>query len=132
MVDDLLHTNLFLFNSIDKQKNFQLGVLLKGTVEKAQTAVDETHSFEDMKKAFLFSAKNQVTLWGPNGEINDYSAREWAGLVGDYYYGRWNLYFDMIDECLTKGIEIDLTAYHNKSIEFGLYWDHLVSELQNE
>ena len=79
-----------------------------------------------MKKAFLFSAKNQVTLWGPNGEINDYSAREWSGLVGDYYYGRWNLYFDMIDECLQKGIEIDLTAYHNKSIEFGLYWDHLV------
>ncbi len=79
-----------------------------------------------MEKVFLFASKNQVSLWGPNGEINDYSAREWSGLVGDYYYGRWNLYFDMIDECLQKGIEIDLTAYHNKSIEFGLYWDHLV------
>ena len=129
MVDDLLHTNVFLFNSIDKQKNFQLGVLLKGTVEKAQTAVDETHSFEDMKKAFLFSAKNQVTLWGPNGEINDYSAREWAGLVGDYYYGRWNLYFDMLFDCLDRNTTLDHDVYHAKAVEYGLSWD---SDVRNE
>ena len=64
-------------------------MLLRGTAEKAKTAADTTHSLEEMTKAFLFSAKNQVTIWGPNGEINDYSAREWNGVVGDYYYGRW-------------------------------------------
>ena len=68
-----------------------------GAVEKAKDAADETHSVEEMQKVFLFAAKNQVnvfvsthrqvTLWGPNGEINDYSAREWSKLTGEYYYG---------------------------------------------
>ena len=31
-----------------------------------------------------FNARNQVTLWGPRGEINDYAAKNgWQGLVGD-------------------------------------------------
>ena len=38
----------------------------------------------------LFNARNQITLWGPNGEINDYAAKVgWAGLVKDYYGARW-------------------------------------------
>jgi alpha-N-acetylglucosaminidase len=38
----------------------------------------------------LFNARNQVTLWGPNGEINDYAAKiGWGGLVRDYYLARW-------------------------------------------
>ena len=115
-VDTLLKTN----------KNFLLGTLLKGTVEKAETAVDETHSFEEMKKAFLFSAKNQVTLWGPRGQINDYSSREWADLIGEYHYGRWELYFDMINACLKKGEYINLDGYHDKAVDFGVYWDNLV------
>ena len=37
----------------------------------------------------LFNARNQITLWGPNGEINDYAAKiGWAGLVKDYYLYR--------------------------------------------
>lgn len=76
-----------------------------------------------MKKAFLFSAKNQVTLWGPNGEINDYSAREWAGLTGDYYYGRWELYFKTLFECLDNNRTLDHEVYHKKAVEYGLKWD---------
>ena len=93
-----------------------MGVLLKGTVEKAKTAVDETHSF-------LFSAKNQVTLWGPNAEINDYSAREWAGLTGDYYYGRWELYFNTLFNCLDNNRTLDHEVYHKLAVEYGLHWD---------
>jgi len=38
----------------------------------------------------VFNARNQITLWGPNGEINDYAAKiGWAGLVSDYYLPRW-------------------------------------------
>ena len=43
---------------------------------------------------FELNARNLVTRWGPNGEINDYSSREWNGLMSDYYKHRWQLLFD--------------------------------------
>lgn len=30
---------------------------------------------------YRFNALNQITLWGPEGEINDYAAKHWSGLV---------------------------------------------------
>jgi alpha-N-acetylglucosaminidase len=43
------------------------------------------------------NAKLLVTLWGHNGEISDYSARVWSGLIGGYYVPRWRMYFDALD-----------------------------------
>ena len=37
-------------------------------------------------------AKNQVTLWGPNGEISDYASKDWSGLVSSYYRTRWDIF----------------------------------------
>lgn len=31
--------------------------------------------------AFERQALNQVTLWGPTGENNDYARKEWSGLI---------------------------------------------------
>lgn len=28
---------------------------------------------------YIINAKNQVTLWGPNGEIKDYANKQWSG-----------------------------------------------------
>jgi hypothetical protein len=33
----------------------------------------------------------QVTLWGPDGNINDYASKQWSGLVKDYHMGRWQV-----------------------------------------
>merc|ERR1712107_502608 len=38
-----------------------------------------------------FNARNLITLWGPNGEINDYAKKDWGGLVRGYYKRRWSL-----------------------------------------
>ena len=32
-----------------------------------------------LKDHVEFNARNQITLWGPNGEINDYARKEWGG-----------------------------------------------------
>ena len=110
----------------------------QGAVEKAKDAADETHSVEEMQKVFLFASKNQVnvfvsthrqvTLWGPNGEINDYSAREWSKLTGEYYYGRWDLYFNMLFDHLDRNETLNMDEYHKKAVEFGLEWDSRVSK----
>lgn len=46
---------------------------------------------------FLFdlNARNQITLWGPNGEITDYACKQWAEVFHYYYTPRWALFLSM-------------------------------------
>lgn len=54
---------------------------------KAMATSDaERHLFE-------MNARNQITLWGPNGEIVDYATKQWSGLVEDFFLPRWKLFF---------------------------------------
>ena len=63
---------------------FLLGRWVQAAKDKAEPA--ELLLFE-------FNAKNQITLWGPRGEILDYAGKQWSGLIRDYYIPRWNLFF---------------------------------------
>merc|ERR1719273_1115936 len=47
-----------------------------------------------------FNGRNQLTLWGPKGEINDYAKKEWGGLVRSYYKKRYKLLVEMALDCL--------------------------------
>jgi len=69
-LDNLLGTNI----------NYLLGQWLADAQSWAQTPFER-----DLNQ---FNALNQLTLWGPNGEINDYAAKEWSGLVKSYYLER--------------------------------------------
>ena len=51
---------------------------------------------ENEQKLFEFNARNQVTLWGPQGQILDYATKQWNGLVRDYYYPRWKMFLDYL------------------------------------
>lgn len=31
------------------------------------------------EQLFEYNARNQITLWGPNGEIVDYANKQWSG-----------------------------------------------------
>ena len=69
----LLHENGLVFIDLLKDmeeilstnKNFLLGPWLESA--KALATNDEE------KKIYEFNARNQITLWGPNGEILDYA-----------------------------------------------------------
>lgn len=41
---------------------------------------------------YEYNARNQITLWGPTGEISDYASKQWGGLIGSYYVPRWELF----------------------------------------
>lgn len=64
-----------------------------------------------------------VTVWGDrsgstSGGLHDYANREWAGLVGDFYYSRWQTYFNELKEALSEGrAERSIDWY-----EFGEAW----------
>ena len=58
----------------------------------------------DIPEAFLmeFNARNQITLWGPRGEIVDYACKQWSGLLKGYYIPRWQLFVEMMNTSMSK------------------------------
>ena len=66
------------------------------------------------KSFYEFNACNQVTLWGPDGQLLDYAAKQWSGLISQYYGKRWELFFDTLALNLQQG----QLFTHNKILTF--------------
>lgn len=45
---------------------------------------------------YEYNARNQITLWGPTGQISDYASKQWGGLISSYYVPRWQLFVDSL------------------------------------
>jgi hypothetical protein len=71
----------------------------------------------------LYNARNQITLWGPNGEINDYAAKiGWSGLVKDYYLFRWDSYLTLQLACIANGTVPDWDAWNKAMLSWEQAW----------
>jgi alpha-N-acetylglucosaminidase len=103
-IDALLATNV----------NFLLGVW---TGQAARASPSDAPAGD-----FLANAKNQVTLWGPHGEENDYATKEWAGLAGDYFGARYSLLLDAVHEGLAHNSVVNFTAVREATIHMGQQW----------
>ena len=60
---------------------------------------------DEEKALYEKNARWLVTVWGPydkDAMLFDYSNRQWAGLFRDYYYRRWQKYFDFLRSELAK------------------------------
>lgn len=66
---------------------------------------------ESQRKQYETNARRIVTIWGP--PVDDYSARIWSGLVGDYYLGRWKEYY----KGRNTGTEIKLSEWERSWVE---------------
>lgn len=66
-------------------------------------------SDEEEAKRFEYDARSIITVWGhdqPSRDgLRDYANREWAGLVGSFYYDRWNTYFSELSNALNEDRE---------------------------
>lgn len=52
------------------------------------------------KDQMEWNARTQITVWGTreaadSGRLHDYAHREWQGLLRDFYYPRWKMWFDL-------------------------------------
>lgn len=74
--------------------------------------IGENTTAQEVASFYEYNAINQITLWGPNGEIDDYASKQWAGLVGRYYRQRWQLFIDFTLNSTTSvsGVNGGLTA----------------------
>ncbi len=66
-------------------------------VNMAKALADGADDFS--KRLYEFNAKSLITTWGAYnqseiGQLHDYSNRQWAGLVGDFYKPRWEKWIE--------------------------------------
>ena len=100
--DDLEHI-------LGSSKHFLLGTWLEGAKAVANGNKNDEALYE-------FNARNQITLWGNNGEILDYAAKQWSGLIVDYYALRWNEFINELHACLIKGTPFSQAEFEEKFI----------------
>jgi alpha-N-acetylglucosaminidase len=77
---------------------------------------------DEVLALYSLNAKNQITLWGPNGEITDYASKPWAGLVGDYYHARWELFVAEVMAAAATRTSFNKTAFRQASLVIGQEW----------
>lgn len=92
-IDSLLCTNA----------NFMLGrwTEMARAIADEETTTAKPDSAADWLE--LSNARTLITTWGDetaseSGGLRDYSYREWGGMLKDFYYDRWKLYFDALTE----------------------------------
>jgi alpha-N-acetylglucosaminidase len=71
---------------------------------------------------YEYNARNQVTMWGPDGEISDYASKSWGGLVSGYYLPRWEIFFQYLEE--TEISSYNVTALNERLLAFELGWQN--------
>ncbi|KAI0746888.1 alpha-N-acetylglucosaminidase [Daedaleopsis nitida] len=80
---------------------------------------------KDAYAAYLeYNARNQLTLWGPDGEINDYASKAWAGLVGTYYRPRWAAFVEYLAGTKERGTAYDAAAVQAEMVQLGVQWSN--------
>lgn len=63
-------------------------------------------------KLYEYNARNQITLWGPRGNIDDYANKMWGGLVNSYYKPRWQLFVSFLLDAIAHGTPFDSNKFN--------------------
>jgi alpha-N-acetylglucosaminidase len=75
------------------------------------------------KKLYEFNAKDLITLWGDeNCPLNEYACRQWSGLMNSFYKPRWEKFFSVCINDLSKGKETDFTLFAKEIRQWEWNW----------
>lgn len=86
--------------------HFLLGTWLEDAKRMAPSQED--------RSLYEFNARNQLTDWGPTGQILDYASKQWSGLVKDFYKPRWVLFHDAVTLALQENRAFNATAFKQR------------------
>ena len=74
---------------------------------------------------FESNARDLLSSWGDRGNmLTDYANRTLSGLVGSYYKGRWELFFDAVEKSLDAGEPLDEPALTEAYKDWEYAWWH--------
>lgn len=104
---------LALFDDLEEilasSEDFLLGKWLKMAKDLATDDEEEI--------LYEYNARNQITLWGPLGEIRDYANKQWSGIVADYFKPRWAIFLNELETSLTTGTRVNTTRINKRIFE---------------
>ncbi len=67
------------------------------------------------KDLYEMNARRLLTLWAKkDGPLNEYSARQWSGLLNGFAKPRWQQFFQELETCLNTGKTFDGNAFERK------------------
>nr|XP_011413972.2 alpha-N-acetylglucosaminidase isoform X1 [Crassostrea gigas] len=114
---------------LGSDSHFLLGRWIKAATDNAMDMQDNW---------FLqFNARNQITLWGPRGEIRDYACKQWSGLIKDYYLPRWEIFVNYTLDIMAhnktyNATELDIMIYEKVEFPFSYRLDQYPTEPQGD
>lgn len=103
-------------------EKFMLGKWLEDAKAKATNDKD--------RSLYEFNARTILTMWEPAKQscLRDYAARQWNGLLGDFYYFRWQLYLDGLVASLENDTKFDFRGYLSDIKDFEMDWIRQTNE----
>ena len=104
---------LSLIYDLDSLLGTNTNFLLGHWIADARASVPSTSPTEAVDNA-EFNARNQISMWGPDQNVEDYAGKEWAGLVKDYHLERWALFTDLVNKAVLEGKTFNRDHYESK------------------
>ncbi|XP_058464610.1 alpha-N-acetylglucosaminidase isoform X1 [Malaya genurostris] len=107
-----LYSSLFqdLLEDLDRllrsDDHFLLGKWLEAAKAMGRTRLE--------RQKYEYNARNQITLWGPQGQIVDYANKQWAGVVKDFFLPRWNVFLRELEASLEMNTSVNETKLKSK------------------
>lgn len=104
-IDQLLATN----------KNYLVGKWIEEAKSMSNITSEKAYYEKDARKI--------ITVWGEKGrDLNDYGNRSIAGLMKDYYGGRWKIFIEESINSVETGKPVDEKAILEKVNQFSWDW----------
>lgn len=98
----LADTQLELLLDLDKLLSHRSEMSLSRWINDAHALATD----EEERRYFDLNARTQITLWGDidtdTTQLFDYAWKEWSGLIREYYYPRWSLFYSEIIDAVEK------------------------------
>lgn len=95
-------------------KNHMLGTWLEKAKKLGKTDAEKSY--------FEWNARVLITLWGQKGEaadwLRDYAAREWHGMLTDFYKPRWERFISRLELSLLTGKKFLPANDYNEEVAF--------------
>jgi alpha-N-acetylglucosaminidase len=117
-ITPLIQNLTSLLNTLDSVLSTNPSFSLSTWVNAARSL----SSNSTIQSFYEYNARNQITLWGPKGEINDYASKSWGGLVSGYYVPRWEIFGEYLVEVGVAGYNV--TVLDGRLLAFGEGWQN--------
>lgn len=110
---------LALMHEIDALLATRKEFLLGPWVEAAKAL----GSTPEEKTLYEWNAKTQITLWGkPGSPLNDYACKNWSGLIDDFYYRRYEMFYARQQAALMDDKPFDYESFRTDCLAFEEKW----------